>query len=110
MAYVEGDLDRMCESWLDISRELDRSNGYSHCLSILGIPRISRPGQLTGPRPLGCKQVVATPSHLSSSCVPGKMDTPKPRCMGARITCPDEIKIRVRTPLSFHGPCSTQSD
>ncbi|PKI76493.1 hypothetical protein CRG98_003111 [Punica granatum] len=37
-AYVEGDLDRVCESWLDITRELDRSNGYSENQSILLSP------------------------------------------------------------------------
>ncbi|PKI78412.1 hypothetical protein CRG98_001185 [Punica granatum] len=29
MAYVEGDLDWMCESRLDITRELDRSDGFT---------------------------------------------------------------------------------
>ncbi|PKI75179.1 hypothetical protein CRG98_004403 [Punica granatum] len=38
MAYVEGDLDRMCESRLDITRELDRSNGYNENQSILLSP------------------------------------------------------------------------
>ncbi|OWM77173.1 hypothetical protein CDL15_Pgr026169 [Punica granatum] len=28
MAHVEGNLDRVCELWLDSSRELDRFNGY----------------------------------------------------------------------------------
>ncbi|PKI77717.1 hypothetical protein CRG98_001891 [Punica granatum] len=37
-AYVEGDLDRMYESRLDITRELDRSNGYSENQSILLSP------------------------------------------------------------------------
>ncbi|PKI49191.1 hypothetical protein CRG98_030409 [Punica granatum] len=41
----------------------------------------SRLGQLTGPRPSGRKQVVATPSHVRPSRVPGKVDTPKPRCI-----------------------------
>ncbi|PKI57935.1 hypothetical protein CRG98_021684 [Punica granatum] len=36
-AYVEGDLDRMC-SQLDITRELDRPNGYSKNQSILLSP------------------------------------------------------------------------
>ncbi|PKI33295.1 hypothetical protein CRG98_046317 [Punica granatum] len=40
---------------------------------------------------------MVTPSHVRRSRVPGKVDTPKPRCIGARTTCPDEIKIRDRT-------------
>ncbi|PKI76298.1 hypothetical protein CRG98_003304 [Punica granatum] len=35
MAYVEGNLDWMCETRLDITRELDWSNGYSGNQSVL---------------------------------------------------------------------------
>ncbi|PKI58144.1 hypothetical protein CRG98_021474 [Punica granatum] len=38
MAYVEVDLDWMCESRLDITRELDRSDGFSKNQSILLSP------------------------------------------------------------------------
>ncbi|PKI74507.1 hypothetical protein CRG98_005127 [Punica granatum] len=38
-----------------------------------------RPGQLTGHRPSGRKQVVAPPSHAYPSRIPKKVDTPKPR-------------------------------
>ncbi|PKI78500.1 hypothetical protein CRG98_001140 [Punica granatum] len=37
---------------------------------------------------------MATPSHVHPSRVSEKVDTPKPRSKGARIACPDEIKIR----------------
>ncbi|PKI51041.1 hypothetical protein CRG98_028566 [Punica granatum] len=33
--YVEDDLDRVCESWLEITRELERSNGYRENRSTL---------------------------------------------------------------------------
>ncbi|PKI67147.1 hypothetical protein CRG98_012475 [Punica granatum] len=35
MAYVEGNLDWMCETCLDITRELDRSDGYSENQPVL---------------------------------------------------------------------------
>ncbi|PKI61738.1 hypothetical protein CRG98_017850 [Punica granatum] len=38
MAYVEGDLDRVCESRLDITRELDQFNGYHENQSVLLSP------------------------------------------------------------------------
>ncbi|PKI40720.1 hypothetical protein CRG98_038901 [Punica granatum] len=38
IAYVEGGLYRMRESWLDIIRKLDRSNGYKENQSILLSP------------------------------------------------------------------------
>ncbi|PKI36583.1 hypothetical protein CRG98_043003 [Punica granatum] len=37
---------------------------------------------------------MATPSHMRLSRVPGKADTPKPRCMRHAHMCSDEIKIR----------------
>ncbi|PKI63385.1 hypothetical protein CRG98_016213 [Punica granatum] len=39
------------------------------------------------------KWQVATPSHVCPSHVPGKVDTPKPRCTGFAHTCPDELKF-----------------
>ncbi|PKI37189.1 hypothetical protein CRG98_042420 [Punica granatum] len=39
------------------------------------------------------KWQVATPSHVRPSRVPGKVDTPKPRCMRRAHTCPDETKF-----------------
>ncbi|PKI58353.1 hypothetical protein CRG98_021228, partial [Punica granatum] len=49
--YVEDDLDRVCESWLDITWELERSNGYrenrSTFASLVGSigpdPRLPKP-------------------------------------------------------------------
>ncbi|PKI39811.1 hypothetical protein CRG98_039856 [Punica granatum] len=59
MAYVEGDLDWMCETCLDITRELDRSNGdsgnQSALLPTVGVPRTPRLGRLNDPRPTGSK-------------------------------------------------------
>ncbi|OWM76797.1 hypothetical protein CDL15_Pgr021189 [Punica granatum] len=39
------------------------------------------------------KWQVATPSHKCPSCVPGKVDTPKPRLLRRAHACPDEIKF-----------------
>ncbi|PKI58771.1 hypothetical protein CRG98_020830 [Punica granatum] len=52
--HVEGNLDRVCKSWLDIIRELDRFNGYhenqSVLLSLIGSigpdPRLFEPALL----------------------------------------------------------------
>ncbi|PKI71435.1 hypothetical protein CRG98_008172 [Punica granatum] len=38
MAYVEGNLDWMRETGLDITRELDRSNGYSGNQPVYPVP------------------------------------------------------------------------
>ncbi|PKI77236.1 hypothetical protein CRG98_002357 [Punica granatum] len=39
------------------------------------------------------KWQVATSSHVRPSRVLGKVDTPKPRCIGSAHACPDEIKF-----------------
>ncbi|PKI32366.1 hypothetical protein CRG98_047243, partial [Punica granatum] len=39
------------------------------------------------------KWQVATPSHVRPSRVPGKVDTPKPRCIGFAHAYPDETKF-----------------
>ncbi|PKI58133.1 hypothetical protein CRG98_021463 [Punica granatum] len=64
MAYVEGDLDWMCELQLDITQELDRSNGF---ISGDSFSRAS----------------VARPHR--------KVDTLKPRCIGARTRAPTRL-------------------
>ncbi|PKI71784.1 hypothetical protein CRG98_007800 [Punica granatum] len=60
--------------------------------SILGVSRTPRLGQLTSPRPSSRKQVVAIPSHVRPSFVPGKVDTLKP-CNGARMRAPTRLKF-----------------
>ncbi|PKI71950.1 hypothetical protein CRG98_007633 [Punica granatum] len=97
-AYVEGDLDRMCESWLDISWELDRSDGYRSLTGereVYSVPL--DPGNIPVLDLRVLKWYMATPSHACPSCVPGKVDTPKPRCIGFAPAHIDEIKIRVCT-------------
>ncbi|PKI70955.1 hypothetical protein CRG98_008688 [Punica granatum] len=117
MAYVEGNLDWMRETGLDITRELDQSNGYSGnqpvLLQTVGSigpdPRLLEPALpliylLVYLVPLDpsnlpaldfrvIKWQVATPSHVRPSRVPGKVDTPEPRCIGFAHACPDEIKF-----------------
>ncbi|PKI47283.1 hypothetical protein CRG98_032324, partial [Punica granatum] len=39
------------------------------------------------------KWQVVTPSHVRPSRVPGKADTPKPRCLGSAHACPNKIKF-----------------
>ncbi|PKI60686.1 hypothetical protein CRG98_018933 [Punica granatum] len=47
----------------------------------------------TGEENVTLNHAVATPSLERPSCVPEKVDTPKPRCIGARIAHPNEMKF-----------------
>ncbi|PKI78958.1 hypothetical protein CRG98_000599 [Punica granatum] len=51
------------------------------------------PGNLSALDLRVVKWKVATPSHVRPSCVPGKVDTPKPRCIGAHTWAPTRLKF-----------------
>ncbi|PKI76483.1 hypothetical protein CRG98_003132 [Punica granatum] len=91
MAYEEGDSDWMCETGLDITRELDRSNSYGGNQAVYPVPL--DPGNLPALDLQVVKWQVATPSHVRPSRFPGKVDTPKSRCIRFAHACPDEMKF-----------------
>ncbi|PKI45188.1 hypothetical protein CRG98_034425 [Punica granatum] len=53
------------------------------------------PGNLSALDLRVVKWQVATPSHVRPSRVPGKVDTPKPRCLGSAHACPNKIKFEL---------------
>ncbi|PKI49243.1 hypothetical protein CRG98_030352 [Punica granatum] len=84
--YVKDDSDQVCESRLDINWELEWSNGYRENRSILSI----------------AVDPVATPSHVHPSRVPGKVDTHKPRCIGAGMRAPTRANSSLYSHLPFY--------